>query len=166
MATINASTGPDRNPTTAPPRLVWMDHVATILDDKFRIPFTNVRFGLDFVMGLVPYAGDIVGFLMAAMLLATMVRYGASGRVLFWMVWNVVLDMVVGGIPILGDIFDLRYKANRRNFNLLREHYQEGRHTGSAWPFVLLIFLILMTLLASLVWLLWQILGWLWSVLV
>ena len=63
----------------------------------------------------------------------------------------------VGSIPILGDIFDLTYRANRRNFNLLKEHYDERKHTGSAWPVILFVGLVLGLLFVLLVWLLWKI---------
>ena len=145
---------------TTPEKFEWMDRLAGWMDDQFRIPFTNIRFGLDFIIGLFPYVGDIVGFIISSILLTTMVRYGASGRVVILMLWNILLDTIVGGIPILGDLFDLRYRANRRNFELLKDHYTEGEHQGSAWPIILLVVLVLIALLFFLVYAIWRIMAW------
>ncbi|MCB0642431.1 MAG: DUF4112 domain-containing protein [Phaeodactylibacter sp.] len=141
-------------------KFVWMERISALMDDQFRIPFTKIRFGLDFVVGLFPYVGDIVGFMVSALLVTTMARYGASGKVLVLMLWNVLLDTVVGGIPILGDWFDLRYRANRRNFDLLKRHYVEGAHQGSAWPAVLLVLAVFIGLLVALIYLIWRFLDW------
>ncbi|MEM1218851.1 MAG: DUF4112 domain-containing protein, partial [Bacteroidota bacterium] len=102
----------------------WLDSVSDFLDNRFRIPFTNIRFGLDFLIGLVPYVGDLISFGISSVLLIAMVRHGVGGRVVLLMIWNIFLDTIVGGIPVLGDLFDLQYRANRRNFELLKAHYQ------------------------------------------
>lgn len=138
------------------PELKYLDQASDLLDSRFRIPGTNIRFGLDFLIGLVPYAGDIIGFVFSGFLLITMVRNGASGMVVLKMLWNVFLDTTVGTIPILGDLFDLQYKANRRNYELLLEHYEEGAHKGSAWPVIIgLIFALVLLLLLSLALIFW-----------
>ena len=128
-------------------QLIWLDWVSDFMDSKFRIPFTNIRFGADALMGLFPYAGDIIGFAISSILIITMVHHGASGKDIFKMLGNIILDTLVGAIPLLGDLFDLTFKANRRNFNLLKEHYQEGKHQGNAWWVILLIFGVLIGLL-------------------
>lgn len=138
----------------------WLDAVSSILDNRFRIPFTNIRFGVDFVIGLVPYFGDLISFALSSVLLIAMVRHGVGGKVVLIMLWNILLDTVVGGIPILGDLFDLQYRANRRNFALLKAHYQEGKHQGSAWPIILLILAVLMVLFFLLLWGLWKLVTW------
>lgn len=135
----------------------WIDNLAALLDNRFRIPFTNVRFGVDFLIGLVPYAGDIISFCISSLLVVAMARHGASGRVMAKMVWNVVLDTLVGAIPILGDIFDLVYKANRRNVRLLKEHYHEGDHEGSAWGVILTLLVVLIGIFVLMIYLVWQI---------
>lgn len=139
-----------------PERLRWLDTLSSWLDNRFRIPFTNIRFGLDALIGLVPYLGDMVSFGMSAILIIFMVRYGASGRVMMLMVGNIALDALLGAIPLLGDIFDFRFRANRRNFELLRSHYATGKHQGSAWPWILLLLLMLAVLFFLLLWLIWE----------
>ena len=114
-------------------------------------------------MGLVPYAGDVASFGVSSVLVLTMVRYGASGSVILRMLWNIFLDTVVGAIPILGDIFDLYYKSNRRNFELLKAHYAEGKHQGNGLWAVLLVLIVLIALFVLMVWLVAKVIGWSWT---
>lgn len=141
----------EKQPATLP-ELKYLDTASQFLDSRFRIPGTNIRFGLDFLVGLVPVAGDIASFGFSGLLVIAMVRHGASSKIILKMLWNILLDSTVGAIPILGDLFDLQYKANRRNYRLLTEHYQGGAHQGSAWPTVLLVVVILIALLSLLIW--------------
>ena len=143
--------------TPTPSKLKYLDTFSDLLDSRFRIPGTDIRFGLDFLIGLVPYAGDLLSFVFSGGLIIAMAKNGASGIVLLKMIWNIFLDTTVGSIPIIGDLFDLGYKSNRRNFNLLKEHYDEGKHTGSAWPAIILVGVVLMVLFAFFIWLLWKI---------
>jgi len=126
--------------------LRWVDSLTHLLDNKFRIPGTNIRFGADFVMGLIPGAGDLLSMGFSGVLIATMAKNGASGRLVGRMLLNVILDTMVGSVPILGNVFDLFYKANYRNLKLMNEHYQEGKHTGSVWPVMILVFGVMLTL--------------------
>lgn len=155
----------NNNTPAEKPELRWMDDLARWLDNKFRIPGTNIRFGADFLIGLVPYAGDVISFGISALLVLAMSQRGASGMVLVKMVWNILLDGAVGTIPLLGDIFDLRYRANLRNINLLREHYREGKHGGSAWWVVVLLVVVLIGLFALSIWVVSKILEGLWFLL-
>ena len=136
-----------------------IERLADFLDTRYRIPGTNIRFGADFIIGLVPYAGDVVAFGISSVLVLAMARQGVSGIVLAKMIGNILLDASVGTIPILGDLFDLGYKANRRNLKLLQEHYEEGKHQGSAWWVVVLVLLILLALIGLSVWVVVWILG-------
>jgi hypothetical protein len=145
------------NETDEPP-FPWLDRAADFLDSRYRIPGTNIRFGVDFLIGLVPYAGDVVSFLLSGVLVIAMARQGASGKVVAKMLGNILLDATVGTIPILGDLFDLGYKANLRNLRLLQEHYEEGKHQGSAWGIALAVGLALVLLLVALLYLLWWLL--------
>ncbi len=138
----------------------WIDRFSGFLDDRFRIPGTNIRFGADALIGLVPYAGDVVSFAISGTLVLAMVRRGASGLVLAKMLWNILLDTVVGSIPILGDIFDVTYRSNRRNYQLLKEHYEDGKHEGNAWSVVIAVAVFLVLLLGGTVWLIWKLLVW------
>ncbi|MBX2929744.1 MAG: DUF4112 domain-containing protein [Saprospiraceae bacterium] len=138
----NKNTPPE--PVTISPQqrdaIKWVRVASELMDNRFRIPGTNIRFGLDSIVGVVPYVGDIAGFAVSGILVLVMVRYGASGMLVLRMLGNMTLDAVVGSVPVLGDIFDLQFKANRRNFRLLQAHYEEGKYKGSAWWFFLLVF--------------------------
>jgi hypothetical protein len=141
------------------PQLQWVDTFSRVLDTKFRIPGTGIRFGLDFILGLLPVGGDLVSLGMSGTLVATMARHGASPRLVARMLVNVILDAVIGSIPVLGNIFDLVYKANYRNAQLMREYYDEGKHRGSVWPVVLAVVAVVVALMVGLVWLLVWLLG-------
>ncbi len=92
------------------------------LDAGIRVPGTNLRFGLDPILGLIPGAGDAAGAVLAAWILVEAVRLGASRATLLRMAGNVALDALVGAVPVLGDIFDFAWKANLRNVALLERH--------------------------------------------
>jgi hypothetical protein len=85
-------------------------------------------------------------------LLLTMLRHGASGNVVLRMGLNILLDSVVGAIPVLGNIFDFAYKSNERNVELLRRHYAEGRHQGSGRGLVVLLLIGFVGLLGLVAW--------------
>ena len=140
--------------------LVWLDRVADLLDNRFRFPGTQFRFGIDALIGLVPYAGDIVTFCISGFLIIAMARYGASGKSLLKMVGNIWLDGVVGTVPLIGDLFDFRYRANMRNVNLMREHFGEGKHRGSAWGIIFLIVLTLLLMITLSVYVIYRIGYW------
>ncbi|WP_271199265.1 DUF4112 domain-containing protein [Methylopila turkensis] len=100
-----------------------LDRLAHLLDSRWRIPGTNWRFGVDALVGLVPVAGDLSAALVSGYMIKRAHELGAPSHVLARMVGNVALDTVVGSIPILGSVFDVAFKANRRNIALLRRHF-------------------------------------------
>ncbi len=114
----------------------WAERLVTLLDDRFRIPGTNVRFGLDPVIGILfPGIGDAVTGTGSIGLLALAVRRGVPRVVLWRMVLNVLIDTVFGSLPLVGDIFDVAFKANRRNLNLILEH-ESPDSKPTAWDYV------------------------------
>ncbi len=118
-------------------KLSGLESLARLMDSRFRIPGTNVRFGLDSLIGLIPGAGGFGTFLVSGYMLTVLSKNGASGFVLARMTLNILIDSLIGAIPVLGDVFDIFYKANQRNMQLMREHYVEGRHRGSAWKLII-----------------------------
>ena len=122
-------------------RLRWVERIARLMDSQFRLPGTQFRFGLDPLLGLVPIVGDLSTTVVSVALLLTMLRHGASGAVVVRMALNILLDTVVGAVPLLGNVFDFAYKSNERNVALLRRHYAEGRHPGSGKGLVALLLL-------------------------
>jgi len=101
----------------------WAERIVALLDDRFRIPGTDVRFGLDPVIGILfPGVGDAVTGLGSVGLMALALRRGVPRVILFRMILNILVDVLAGALPIVGDIFDLAYKSNRRNLELIRQH--------------------------------------------
>jgi hypothetical protein len=140
-------------------KMKWIERVAYLLDEQFRFPGTKFRFGLDPLMNLIPFVGDLSGFMLSAVLVMTMARNGASGLLLVRMSFNILLDATIGAIPVLGQIFDFYYKANKRNVQLLKEHYTEGKHQGSGKKLVFIILIGFLVIVAAIIYLMWKALG-------
>ncbi|PWW02095.1 uncharacterized protein DUF4112 [Hoeflea marina] len=97
-----------------------LDTLANALDSQFRIPGIGMRIGWDGILGLVPGVGDAVTLLPAAYLLYKGHRLGARRMTLMQMALNSGIDLAIGAVPLLGDLFDIGFKANKRNVALLR----------------------------------------------
>jgi len=111
-----------------------------LLDEMFRVPGTRFRFGIDGVIGLVPGVGDVLAGLLSLIIpLAAWIR-GVPYVTLVRMAANLGIGVLVGTIPLFGDIFDVVWKANRRNYRLLNRHLGEPRrHTWRDWLFLLVL---------------------------
>lgn len=107
---------------SAEEQLAQLEWIADLLDSRFVIPGTDIRFGLDGVIGLVPIAGDLISAMISLYLISRAAELGLSPWVKLRMVWNVALDTVVGAVPVLGDMFDVSYKSNRRNIALAKRY--------------------------------------------
>jgi hypothetical protein len=103
-------------------RLAQVQWLARMLDDRFAVPGTNFRFGWDSILGLFPWLGDALTSLLSLLIVHHAWQTGASRLTLMRMLGNVGVDFVVGGIPFLGDLFDVVWKANRKNARLLEQH--------------------------------------------
>ncbi len=124
-----------------------LDHIASLLDDMFQIPGTKIRFGLDALVGWIPGIGDAMAGTASFLIVFAAWHRGAQLITLFRMIANVLLETIVGAIPVVGDIFHVVWKANRRNYKLLvRERAQPGQHTFQDWIFLAII---LLTVLAA-----------------
>lgn len=142
------------------PNLYWVEEMAALMDSKFKIPGTNFRFGLDPILGLVPFAGDMASFAISGGLLLYMMRFGVSRKVIILMLVNIILDVTIGSIPIIGHIFDFYYKANTRNLNLLRKHYKEGKYQGSGTWILVAVAVFLILIIFLMLWGIWELLEW------
>ena len=111
-----------------------------LLDEAFVLPGTGIRFGLDGIIGLVPGLGDVVAGLLSLIIpLAGWIR-GVPYVTLARMAVNLGIGVLVGSVPLFGDIFDIAWKANRRNYRLLCRHLAAPRrHTGRDWAFLFLL---------------------------
>lgn len=147
--------------TIPKPALQNIGRLAKLMDSQFRIPGTNIRFGLDALVGLVPGVGDFATFIVSGYMLSVLAKNGASGYVLARMLLNVFIDTTIGAIPLIGDIFDIGFKSNQLNMRLMHEHYVEGRHRGGAWKVILPVLLLLFIIIGGVVWLLYNFFTWL-----
>ena len=136
-----------------------LDKLAKLMDAQFRVPGTGIRFGLDSLIGLIPGAGDLSTFAVSGYMLWIMANNGASGFVLARMTLNILIDAIFGSIPILGDLFDVAFKANMRNMRLMQQHYAEGRHRGSAWKVIVPVLIVLFLIIALIIWGTWKLLA-------
>ena len=129
------------------------------MDAQFKVPGTNIRFGLDSLIGLIPGVGDLSTFAVSGYMVWVLAHNGASGFLLARMVLNILIDAIVGMIPLLGDIFDIAFKANIRNMKLMQQHYTEGRHKGSAWKIILPVLIVLFVIIGGIIWLTYKLLA-------
>jgi NAD/NADP transhydrogenase beta subunit len=106
--------------------------VASVLDDAIRVPGTDIRFGIDPLVGLVPGLGDLLGGAASAYIILEAARAGAPASVLTRMALNVGIDTIVGGLPLVGDLFDFAWKSNTRNVKLLARHLEAPSRTSRA----------------------------------
>jgi hypothetical protein len=126
-------------------RIERLRRLAWLLDSSIPIPGTRLSIGLDALVGLVPFIGDLVGVAASSWILIEAARLGAGTRVLARMALNIAIEGVVGAIPIAGDVFDAAWKANQRNVRLLGEWLEQPRQAERSSGLVVL--LVVVTLL-------------------
>jgi Domain of unknown function (DUF4112) len=161
---------PPAEPELIPPNAPWprgstaplsdesLDRLARFLDDGVAVPGTQIRFGLDPIIGLIPGIGDMLGALASFVFVFAGWRRGLPGVTLVRMVANIVIDSLAGTLPVFGDLFDFFWKSNRMNYNLLRRHSLAPyvRHTWRDWLFLWAVLaIVIATALLPLVVLIW-----------
>jgi hypothetical protein len=114
-----------------------LDHLSHLLDDFIRIPGTPIRFGLDGIVGFIPGVGDILGGLASTILIIAAWVRGVPKVTMARMVLNVAIETAVGSLPVVGNLFDIGWRANRRNYKLLEGSiHQPEKHSASSWLFI------------------------------
>jgi hypothetical protein len=143
-----------------------LDHLSHLLDDFLRIPGTPIRFGLDGIVGFIPGIGDILGGLASSIIILAACVRGVEKATIARMLLNIAIETGIGSLPVVGDAFDIWFRANRRNYALMTRSIAEpGRHARTSWLFlgcvalVLLVLILLPILLAA--WLLAHLAQWL-----
>jgi Domain of unknown function (DUF4112) len=144
--------------TLDPARVERLRRLAVLLDDSIPIPGTRFRIGVESIVGLIPGAGDLAGGAFSLYILLQAARMGVPRPLLVRMGTNLVIDVVVGAVPVLGDLFDAGFKANMRNLALLERHASRPvASTRSSRRFVALLTLLvgccIVGAMAVLVWL-------------
>ena len=124
--------------------------ISWLLDECIRIPGTKIRFGLDPILGLVPYGGETAATIIGTVILGEAGKKGIPFKTLIRMGGNMLINAIVGAIPVVGDVFSFWFKSNSRNYQMLNT-YLECEHgteePGGWWP----VFLILGTIVTVLV---------------
>lgn len=119
--------------------------ISWLLDECLRIPGTEIRFGLDPILGILPYGGETVATLIGATILGDAGRKGLPLGTLIKMGGNMILNAVVGVIPVFGDAFSVWFKSNSRNYRMIN-HYLDSDHgdeePGGWWPVLLILFIV------------------------
>jgi hypothetical protein len=137
-----------------------LGQMAWLLDSTFRIPGTRFRFGLEPIIGLVPGAGDVVSGALGFYLVLRAVQFRLPLVVVLRMIANTVLDLIIGAVPLLGDLFDFVYKSNRRNMELFERYASDpGADTRGQWAFLAGVVAIAIGSLFLVAWLIEQILA-------
>jgi hypothetical protein len=158
MARRTPLPAPETIETLDPARVARLRRLAVLLDDSIPIPGTRFRIGVEAIVGLFPGAGDLAGGAFSLYILLQAARMGVPRPLLVRMATNLVVDVVVGAVPILGDLFDAGFKANMRNLDLLERHvHRPVASTRSSRRFVALLAILIgccvVGAIAVLVWL-------------
>lgn len=109
------------------PTVLWL---ARLLDDAYQIPGTQYRIGLDAIIGLIPGIGDLATLVIGGIVMKEARRLGVSRWTRTRMLANYAVDFLVGAIPLAGDVFDIGFKAHRKNVRLLEKHLQQQGAAG------------------------------------
>ncbi|WP_404785143.1 DUF4112 domain-containing protein [Altericista sp. CCNU0014] len=122
-------------------KLTRLRTVSDLWDRAFGIPGTQWRVGLESLLGLLPVGGDVVGLGISIYILWQVVQFNLPKTILLRMVFNIGIDALVGAVPILGDLFDITWKANTKNVNLLESYLREPiKSRGADRRFLWLLF--------------------------
>ena len=113
-----------------------VEALARLMDGAFVLPGTNIRLGLDAVVGLVPVAGDMISGLISSYLIWEARQLGAPRWLIARMMANTLLDTTIGAVPVLGDAFDVMFRSNMRNMALLRRHLEKQGLSSAAGPVI------------------------------
>ncbi len=103
-----------------------LESLASLMDDRFRLPGTNIRFGLDALIGLIPGVGDAITSAVTLYIISRAWSIGVPFHVKVQMIANLGADLVIGAIPFIGDLFDVAWRANRKNLRLLQKHVDQS----------------------------------------
>ena len=103
-------------------KLMRLRQLSENLDESFTIPGTNIKFGIDALIGLVPGGGDLIGGLFSLYILRTAIKMKLPKSAILSIMFNIIIDTTIGIIPIAGDIFDVFWKSNKRNMRIIEKN--------------------------------------------
>ena len=102
-------------------KLLRLKLLSKRLDDSIKIPGTNQKFGIDAIVGIIPILGDFIGVIFSTYIMYSGIKMGVSSKIVKKMAANIAIEFIIGSMPIIGDIFDALWKANKRNVELIEE---------------------------------------------
>lgn len=105
-------------------RLKRLSRLARFMDTALRVPGTNIRLGADSIIGLVPGIGDAGGAIVGLVIVNEARKLGLPPQKLVKMLANIGVDALVGSVPVAGDVFDVYFKAHKRNFQIVIDHFE------------------------------------------
>lgn len=109
-----------------------LEWLVDLMDSRFTIPGTQIRLGLDALLGLVPGAGDAVSTIISAYIFQQLRKHDLPWHTQARMIGNIFGDFALGAVPVVGDLIDIGFKANRMNLNLARKHFAKSRSRTKA----------------------------------
>lgn len=130
-------------PTKKLAKINRLRRLSKVMDNAIAIPGTKFRFGLDPILGLLPGGGDTITGGLSAYIVVEAARMGLPREILYKMVGNILLDSFAGTIPILGDLFDVGWKSNVKNIELLEKHLALGEESQNNTLFIIGLVLLL-----------------------
>lgn len=104
--------------------LIKLKRLSDLMDKAFIVPGTNIRFGFDSIVGLIPVVGDTLTVAVSGYIYSFAKDAGVPGHKRIRMAWNIFIDWLIGLIPLLGDIFDVAFKANSKNVHIIMTHVE------------------------------------------
>jgi len=131
-------------PEVVDPRIADVEALARWLDYSLQLPGGGFQFGFAGIIGLIPGIGDLIDALISLYIVGRAIQLGIPRVAIVRMLVNVGIQGVAGSVPLLGDFFDIAFKANRRNYQILKRHLtQPARSHAQDWVFLLLMLLVI-----------------------
>lgn len=128
-------------------KLASLRKYVELLESKFTIPGNRFKFGLDPILNFIPGLGSYSGMVLGLIFIILAHQKGVSGKVKILMFKNIIIDHILGSLPIAGYFTDFFYKSNVKNMRLLEEHLLEEKHGGSGWHLIIIFILISLAIL-------------------
>ena len=150
-------------PTKHISRVNKLRRLSKVMDNAIAIPGTKIRFGLDPILGLLPGGGDTITGGLSAYIVVEAARMGLPPEVLYKMVGNILLDSFAGTIPVLGDLFDVGWKSNVKNIELLEKHLEIADDSKSNTLFIIGLIILLTIIILGFAAITVFTVGWLWN---
>ena len=147
-------------------KLSKLRRVSRVLDSAVSIPGTKISFGLDPILGLLPGGGDTITGGIAAYIVVEAARMGVPREILWKMVGNILIDSFAGTVPVVGDLFDVGWKANVMNIELLEKHLDLAESGKSDKLFIIGLILLLSLIILSFATLAFFTVTWFWNLII